>query len=152
LSLVAVFPLGTLCLVLSTQAFGWAIDRWGAARLLPIYLIPFALGLAVHAMAPTVWWSGLGVMLMGISGGGQSTLPAACWAEFFGTRHIGAIKSTVVSMMVLASAIGPGITGWLIDLGLTMPMQLSWLAVLVFALSVSLILPVRAALSRLPSA
>jgi MFS family permease len=152
LALVAVFPFGTLALVISTQAFGWAIDRWGVIRLLPIYLLPFALGFMAHAQADRVWWSALGVILMGISGGGQSTIPAACWAQFFGTRHIGAIKSTVVSLMVLGSAIGPGLTGWLIDLGFTLPSQL-WAYAAVFLLaSGAMILPLRGAAGRLSGA
>ena len=152
LSLVAVFPLGTLALVISTQVFGWAIDRWGVIRLLPIYLLPFAVGFLAHAQADHVWWSAVGIILMGVSGGGQSTIPAACWAQFFGTRHIGAIKSTVVSMMVLGSAIGPGLTGWLIDLGYSFPSQL-WAYVAIFLLaSGAMIVPLRGAAVRLSPA
>ena len=152
LSLVAVFPLGTLALVISTQIFGWAIDRWGVIRLLPVYLLPFAVGFLAHAQADHVWWSAVGIILMGVSGGGQSTIPAACWAQFFGTRHIGAIKSTVVSMMVLGSAIGPGLTGWLIDLGYSFPSQL-WAYVAIFLLaSGAMIVPLRGAAVRLSPA
>lgn len=149
LALVTVFPLGTLSLVISTQIFGWAIDRWGVARLLPIYLLPFALGFLAHSHADTVGWAALGIALMGVSGGGQSTIPAACWAQFFGTRHIGAIKSAVVSMMVLGSAIGPGLTGWLIDLGFGFPAQLSVFAVLFVIASAAMTVPLRQAVGRL---
>ena len=152
LTLVAVFPLGALALVISTQIFGWAIDRWGVIRLLPVYLLPFAVGFLAHAQADHVWWSAVGIILMGVSGGGQSTIPAACWAQFFGTRHIGAIKSTVVSMMVLGSAIGPGLTGWLIDLGYSFPSQL-WAYVAIFLLaSGAMIVPLRGAAVRLSPA
>jgi MFS family permease len=152
LALVAVFPFGTLALVISTQAFGWAIDRWGVIRLLPVYLLPFALGFMAHAQADHVWWSAFGIILMGISGGGQSTIPAACWAQFFGTRHIGAIKSTVVSLMVLGSAIGPGLTGWLIDLGFPLPSQLWAYAAIFLLASGAMILPLRGAANRLSAA
>ncbi len=149
LALVTVFPLGTLSLVISTQIFGWAIDRWGVARLLPVYLLPFALGFLAHSHADSVAWAALGIALMGVSGGGQSTIPAACWAQFFGTRHIGAIKSAVVSMMVLGSAIGPGLTGWLIDLGFGFPAQLSVFAVLFVIASAAMTVPLRQAVGRL---
>ncbi len=149
LALVTVFPLGTLSLVISTQIFGWAIDRWGVARLLPVYLLPFALGFLAHSHADSVGWAALGIALMGVSGGGQSTIPAACWAQFFGTRHIGAIKSAVVSMMVLGSAIGPGLTGWLIDLGFGFPAQLSVFAVLFVIASAAMTVPLRQAVGRL---
>jgi MFS family permease len=152
LALVSVFPLGTLALVISTQVFGWAIDRWGVVQLLPVYLLPFALGFLAHAQADHVWWSAVGIILMGVSGGGQSTIPAACWAQFFGTRHIGAIKSTVVSMMVLGSAIGPGLNGWLIDLGYSFPGQLWAYAAIFLLASGAMIIPLRAAAVRLSPA
>lgn len=115
LALVSVFPLGTLALTLSVVGYGWAIDRFGAARLLPIYLIPLVFAFVLHWYAPSLWWTALAVVLMGIAGGGQATLLNACWAEFYGTKHIGAIKSAAAALMVLGSAIGPGLSGWLID-------------------------------------
>jgi hypothetical protein len=51
LSLVAVFPLGTLNFGLFTVIYGWAIDRFGSARLLPIYLAPLVLAFALHGAA-----------------------------------------------------------------------------------------------------
>jgi MFS family permease len=119
---------------------------------LPVYLLPFAVGFLAHAQADHVWWSAVGIILMGVSGGGQSTIPAACWAQFFGTRHIGAIKSTVVSMMVLGSAIGPGLTGWLIDLGYSFPSQLWAYAAIFLLASGAMIVPLRGAALRLSPA
>ena len=43
-------------------------------------------------------------------------MASAFWAEFYGTRHIGAIKAMAAALMVFGSAIGPGLTGALIDL------------------------------------
>ncbi|SEW43274.1 Sugar phosphate permease [Cognatiyoonia koreensis] len=132
LALVAVFPLGTLTLAVSTIVFGWAIDRVGAVRLLPIYLIPYVAAFVLH------WWSGslfttaIAVILMGLAGGGQSTLLNACWAEFYGTRHLGAIKAAVAALMVLGSAVGPGLSGILIDFGIGFEIQMLGYA-LIFA-------------------
>lgn len=140
LALVAVFPLGTLTFGLFTVLYGWAIDRFGAARLLPIYLIPLVLAFSIHAFAPTIGWTAAGVVLMGMAGGGQATIPNAVWAEFYGTRHIGAIKAAVAAVMVLGSAIGPGLTGWLIDAGIGFETQLYGIAAsFVFAILVMLV-------------
>lgn len=140
LALVAVFPLGTLTFGLFTVIYGWAIDRFGAARLLPIYLIPLVLAFALHAFAPGIAWTAAGVVLMGMAGGGQATIPNAVWAEFYGTQHIGAIKSAVAAVMVLGSAIGPGLTGWLIDAGIGFETQLyGFSASFAFAILVMLI-------------
>ena len=72
LSLVAVFPLGTAAFIASTASYGWALDRVGAARLMPVYLLPLALGFSLLAFAPAVWVAALGVICMGIAGGGQA--------------------------------------------------------------------------------
>lgn len=150
LALVAVFPLGTAMFMASTALFGWAIDRFGSARLMPIYLIPLVAGFTVLSFAPSVPYAGLGVVLMGLAGGGQATLPSSSWAEFFGTRHLGSIKASVAAILVLGSALGPGISGWLIDRGIAMPTQLLGYAAIVAAASLTLVLPVARARARLP--
>ncbi|WP_341367760.1 MFS transporter [Yoonia sp. BS5-3] len=134
LALVSVFPLGTTALALSTIGYGWAIDRFGAIRLLRIYLLPLVIAFVLHWYAPSLVWTGLAVILMGIAGGGQATLLNACWAEFYGTQHLGAIKSAAAALMVLGSAIGPGLSGWLIDIGVGFEtQQLGYAAVFAFA-------------------
>ncbi|KQI73566.1 MFS transporter [Loktanella sp. 5RATIMAR09] len=145
LALVSVFPLGTAALLISTIGYGWAVDRFGATRLLPIYLIPLVIAFILHWYAPSLGWTALAVMLMGIAGGGQATLLNACWAEFYGTRHIGAIKAAAAALMVLGSAIGPGLSGWLIDEGIGFEQQqLGYAATFAFA-ALILIIPTRKA-------
>ena len=140
LSLVAVFPLGTLTFGLFTVLYGWAIDRFGAARLLPFYLLPLVAAFTLHAYAPNIAWTATGVILMGMAGGGQATIPNAVWAEFYGTQHIGSIKAAVAAVMVLGSAIGPGLTGWLIDAGIGFETQLYGIAAsFIFAVLVMLV-------------
>jgi len=151
LSFVTVIPLGTAVFALSTFTYGWAIDRFGAARLMPFYLLPLVLAFGLHWYAPSLVWSAVAIMLMGVAGGGQATLPAACWAEFYGTRHLGAIKSTVAAFMVLGSALGPGLSGWLIDLGLDLPAQYLGYGLVFLVISVGMVGPVSRARSDLSS-
>ncbi len=149
LALASVFPLGTMVLALSTIGYGWAIDRLGAVRLLPIYLLPLVLAFFLHWYAPSLGWTALAVMLMGLAGGGQATLLNACWAELYGTKHIGSIKSAATALMVLGSAIGPGLSGWLIDNGVDFEtQQLGYAAIFAFA-ALILIIPCRKALTAL---
>lgn len=143
LALVSVFPLGTITLFLSTLAYGWLVDRVGAVRLLPFYLIPYVIAFILHWYAPTLVWTAMAVVLMGMAGGGQNTLLNACWAEFFGTKHLGSIKSATMALMVLGSALGPGVSGWLIDIGVGFESQmLGYAATFLFA-AVLLLYPVR---------
>ncbi|MCB4379875.1 MFS transporter [Synechococcus sp. MU1644] len=141
LSLVAVFPLGTLSFGVFTLAYGWLIDKFGAARLMPFYLLPLVAAFTIHAWAPSVSWVAVGVVLMGMAGGGMATLPASVWSEFFGTQYLGAIKATVAAFGVLGSALGPGLSGWMIDQGITYQAQLQSFAICFAIASVVMVVP-----------
>ena len=65
----------------------------------------------------------VGLFFMSVSTGALMTLPNAFWAEFYGTRHIGSVKAMAAAVMVLGSALGPGITGLGIDAGIGIEAQ-----------------------------
>ncbi len=121
---VALMPVYTLSTIATTFASGWAIDRFGVSRIVPFQMLPFALSFAVLAFADTIFMAGVGLVIFGMGQGLQGTATSTFWAEYFGTQHIGAIKSVAASLMVFGSAIGPGITGTLIDFGIDFPQQM----------------------------
>ncbi|MCX7558236.1 MFS transporter [Sulfitobacter sp. F26204] len=128
-SYVALMPIYTLATIAATFASGWAIDRFGVSRIVPFQMLPFALAFAVLAFADTIFAAGIGLTIFGVGQGMQGTATSSFWAEYYGTRHIGAIKSVAAALMVFGSAIGPGITGYLIDLGIDFPAQMLPIAV-----------------------
>lgn len=121
---VALMPIYTLSAIATTFASGWAIDRYGVSRVVPIQMLPFALSFAVLTFADTIFMAGVGLVIFGVGQGLQSTATSTFWAEYFGTRYIGSIKSVAAAIMVFGSAIGPGVTGVLIDLGIDFPDQM----------------------------
>ena len=129
IQLVALFPVYTGVSLLSMFAAGWALDKWGTARIMPFYQLPMAVGFAVLSVSSTINGALLGLIFLGLTVGAHSTLPSAFWAEFYGTRHIGAIKAMATAVLVLGSAIGPGLTGILIDQGISLSTQFLWIAV-----------------------
>ena len=116
-SYVAVYPLYSLIIVTCNLAAGILIDRFGSARLLPFYLLPLAVGLALFGLFSGFWVAVVGLSFLAIGQGGAHSLLGSIWPEYYGTRHLGAIRALIVAFTVAASAIGPGITGWLIDVG-----------------------------------
>lgn len=125
---LGLIPLLTVVAVTTTLLSGQLIDRFGSAKLIHIYLLPWILGFAILAGATTLTAAAAAFVVFGVSMGLQATVIAAFWAEFFGTRFIGAIKATSTSIMVFGSAIGPGISGAFIDFGIGFPAQMPWIA------------------------
>ncbi len=99
------------------------VDRFGARRLLPFYQIPMALAALALSLGDAVWVAWLVFALLGATQGSAVSLLGALWPELFGARHIGAIRGVAVSSMVFATAVGPGVTGGLIDLGVRIETQ-----------------------------
>ncbi len=128
-SFVALMPLYTVTSVISTFVSGWAVDRFGVNRVTPVQMLPFALSFAVLAYADTIFAAGIGLLIFGVGQGMQATATSVFWAEFYGTRYIGSIKAVGAALMVFGSAIGPGVTGLFIDMGVNFPQQMIPIAI-----------------------
>lgn len=126
--LVAFFPVYTIMGIATMIGSGWALDRLGTARLMPFFQLPLVVAFLAFSAATGPVGALVGFLFLALTTGANSTLPNAFWAEFYGTAHIGAIKAMAAAVMVLGSAIGPGITGALIDLGIGLEQQFVWIA------------------------
>ena len=133
---VALFPIYTIAGLVSIFGFGIALDRFGALKMMRWYLPPFALALIILGGSTSLWGGALAFVFVGVMQGGQATVPAAFWAEAYGTRHLGAIKAMIMATTVLGSAIGPGLTGAIIDMGVDFNAQLPWIGGYILASAV----------------
>ena len=120
----ATYPAYSLAAVGASLAFGWAVDRWSAGRLLPAYLVPMGVGLFVLGLGDARWTAAAFMGLSGITAGAATTLVGALWAEIYGTRHLGAIRALAVAAMVFATGLAPGLMGFLLDLGIDLESQI----------------------------
>ncbi|MEX1234806.1 MAG: MFS transporter [Roseovarius sp.] len=109
--------------VASALAAGWAADRFGPQRLLTLLLVPMGIGVALISPSEQVWAWYVALGFIGITQGTASALWGVLLPVVYGTRHLGAIRSLAVTIMVISTAIGPGITGVLIDAGVNFPTQ-----------------------------
>jgi MFS family permease len=143
LAFAAAYPVMSVTTVVFGLLCGFLVDRFGALRLLPYFLIPLALASLAVGLVTPVWGVYVFMLLLGVSFGFTSTLLGALWPEVYGIANLGGIRAITVAAAVLATAIGPGITGALIDLGITLPTQMLWLAGWCVAVSFLLAFAVR---------
>ena len=124
----ALFPIYTFTSILFALISGWAVDRFGARLLMALYMLPMILSFLVFQHASTLLGASLGMVFLGIMQGANATVPVSFWSEVYGSRHIGAIKALAVGVMVFGSALGPAVTGLLIDAGQNFPDQMPMIA------------------------
>ena len=122
------FATSLLVMALTTVGFalltGAAIDRFGATLVLPYFLLPLASACFALAYSGPEITLFIVMVLLGVSYGISSTLFGSLWPEIYGLANLGAVRSITVSAAVLATAIGPGLTGTLIDRGMSLPAQM----------------------------
>ncbi|WP_224816585.1 MFS transporter [Hasllibacter sp. MH4015] len=104
-------------------ASGSLVDRFGPARLLPFALVPMALGMFLIGPVETPLGWAVALALVGITQGTAATLGGTLMPTLFGTDHLGSVRAIATAIMVVSTAIGPGLTGWIIDLGIPYPDQ-----------------------------
>jgi MFS family permease len=114
-------PVLSIFAIGATFATGALIDRFNSSVLLPAMLLFLAaanlsLGLVTSVLAIILYMA-----FMGLTFGMYASIFGAIWPELYGTRQLGAIKAMVTAVMVFGTAIGPGLSGWLIDAGVAFP-------------------------------
>ncbi len=128
LAFAAAFPIMAITTVTFSLMSGQLIDKFGAIRLLPFYLLPLcAACLAVGLLTP-LWGIYAFMFLVGVSYGFTAPLVGALWPEVYGVRNLGSVRAIAVAASVAATAIGPGLTGYLIDTGTPLPTQMLYMS------------------------
>lgn len=125
---VGFYPLYSAASLVAILFSGWAVDRWGSGIVAPLGALAMAICFMVMALGAGLPYAALGLALLGMQQGISAAAIGAFWAEYYGTRNLGQIKALASSLMVFGTAIGPGVTGWLIDLGYDFRHQLQGMA------------------------
>ncbi len=113
---------------------GQLVDRFSSVALLPSFLIPLGLSCLTLGLFEGQWAAFAFMGLLGISYGFSSTLFGSLWPEIYGLRHLGSIRAITVAILVFATAMGPGLTGYLIDVGIPLPGQVVVMGLYCFAM------------------
>ncbi|TWA42348.1 MFS transporter [Sinorhizobium medicae] len=123
------FVVSSTLTVVFSLVTGYLIDRYSAVDILPFYLVPLAAACFTLAFIDSQWSAFAFMALLGASLGSSTTLFGALWPEIYGVRHLGSIRAVIVALMVFATAMGPGITGFLIDAGVPYSWQIAGMGI-----------------------
>lgn len=104
----------------SAMMSGIAVDRWGATKLVRIFLLPAIAALIILSQSNSPVAGATFMALFGLAGGMATVTGGAIWAELYGVAHLGAIKALAWALMVFASALSPPMMGIAIDHGIRM--------------------------------
>ncbi|MFH1805984.1 MAG: MFS transporter [Pseudomonadota bacterium] len=99
--------------VIGAFGSGPLIDKYSARRLFPWHLIPTMIGIALLSFVSSPWIVPVYMGLVGITTGFATTLRTAIIPELVPIDQIGSVRSTLTAVMVVASAIGPAMYGWM---------------------------------------
>ena len=105
--------------VLTLFISGFLIDKFTSRKLLIYMNIPLLISVIVLFYFDTPVTAFIFLGLLGISNGFANILGSSTWAELYGVKHLGSIKSLTTALMVFATAFGTALFGFLIDIGLT---------------------------------
>ncbi len=96
---------------------GFLVDKFTSRKLIPTMNIPLLLAMFVLFYYQGEISAFIFLGLVGISNGLANVLGSSTWAEIYGVKFIGSIKSLTTAFMVFSTAFGTAVFGLLIDVG-----------------------------------
>lgn len=98
---------------------GVLVDRFTATSLLPILPLPLIAAAWSLIVFDGDWFVPVFMALLGANMGLSAPIVSSLWAENYGTRNLGSIRSLMTGIMIFATALAPVSYGLLIDRGVT---------------------------------
>jgi MFS family permease len=111
---------------------GNLVDKYSGLKLFPLYLIPTLIALISIALIDNKWVFPIFYALLGISSGLGVTIKTSVQVEVYGVNNLGKIRSYFSTILVLSTAIGPPVFGFLIDKNWPMRLIMFTIALITF--------------------
>ena len=94
---------------------GAMVDRFTARKLFSFTGIPFGVALLFSCYFEGGWVAIILMAFLGAGIGMTSPVVGALWAEVYGTKSLGSIRSLVTSLVIISTSISPILLGFFID-------------------------------------
>ncbi len=95
---------------------GWLAQRVSLTMLMAVSLLVLALGVGALPHVTSILQVMIWATAMGLGGGLVTVLFFSVWARVYGRRHLGSIQGAAQALTVVASAIGPLLLAWCVEL------------------------------------
>lgn len=116
----ATFTAYAVATVMSSLLAGPLVDRAGALRVMPLFMLPLGCALLFLAGVDAPWAALAFMVVAAMTTGAGHPITGAMWAEAYGVTHIGAIRSLHHALMVFSTALSPAVMGILMDGGMSL--------------------------------
>lgn len=113
------FTIFAISKILGSLIMGPVVDRFGYLKPYPFCVGLLGLSLVVLGTSGASAAVLLFYALSGFAVGAGIPVSGALWPGLYGTRHLGAIRSMLSSVMVLATGLAPASYGYMLDAGVT---------------------------------
>ena len=121
---------------------GFLVDKFTSRKLIPIMNIPLLIAMFVLFNYENEMSAFIFLGLVGISNGLANVLGSSTWAEIYGVKFIGSIKSLTTAFMVLSTAFGTAIFGLMIDNGFSIE-NIAYVSGIYIVISLVLLISIR---------
>src|SRR5262249_52646454 len=142
------FPFMTVAGVSTTIITGQLVDRFGAWRLVWFVAVPLIVASALVGFIATPLVVPAIFIFSGIAMGFNTPIVGSILPELYGTAHLGSIRALLQASTVVGTSIGPGVSGLLLDRGVTIPGQAPFFMLFCVVVTAALLLT-RARFGRL---
>jgi len=133
-------PIFSILLIIFVLISGWAVDKWSAKDLIKFFLLPLSLGSFILAYGQNEISMVLFMIASGITTGFATSISGSLWAELYGTKYLGEIKSVITSGVVASTAISPGLMGYLIDHNVSIESQIMTFGVYMILITILVVM------------
>jgi len=133
-------PIFSILLIIFVLISGWAVDKWSAKDLIKFFLLPLSLGSFILAYGQNEISMVLFMIASGITTGFATSISGSLWAELYGTKYLGEIKSVITSGVVASTAISPGLMGYLIDHNVSIQSQIMTFGVYMILITILVVM------------
>lgn len=105
--------------ILGSLVMGPVVDRFGFLKPYPFCIGLLGVSLLLLGLSSSFTGVAGFYALSGLAVGAGIPVSGALWPGLYGTRHLGAIRSMLSSVMVLATGLAPASYGYMLDAGVS---------------------------------